>query len=290
MFRTVEATIKKQAREILAKNNWVKSIVGTLMVMSIVSIGILIFNGATLLLSEDILSDIVGLALNVFLSIVALVIFLFLSPLYTGYVRFVDKCKTRETGDINDFFYYFIDKATYMNTVHLNLLLALFYALMFIVCFAPAIVMLVLSKTDMGNQVVFQIVAVWLAIFGVIAFFIVSRFISMTTYLYVADVNYRKETDLIKASVYIVKRNISRVINLFISYLPWVVPCFFVLPLVFVYPYFKHSVVLSYSYIYDMENNNPSSQYFNSNIPLNPQPMNVGQYPTDINDKFNGIY
>lgn len=290
MFRTVEATIKKQAREILAKNNWVKSIVGTLMVMSIVSIGILIFNGATLLLSEDILSDIVGLALNVFLSIVALVIFLFLSPLYTGYVRFVDKCKTRETGDINDFFYYFIDKATYMNTVHLNLLLALFYALMFIVCFAPAIVMLVLSKTDMGNQVVFQIVAVWLAIFGVIAFFIVSRFISMTTYLYVADVNYRKETDLIKASVYIVKRNISSVINLFISYLPWVIPCFFVLPLVFVYPYFKHSVVLSYSYIYDMENNNPSSQYFKSNIPLNPQPMNVGQYPTDINDKFNGIY
>ena len=288
MFRTVEGTIKKQAKEILAKNNWAKSIIGTLCVMSAVAVGVLVFDGATLLMSEDILKNSLNLALMVVLCIVSLVVFLLLSPVYTGYVRFIDKCRSRETGNAEDIFYYF-SKSRYIHTVQLNLLLALFYGLMFIVCLAPAIVMLVLSGIGMGNQTVFQICALWLAIFGGLAFFIVSRFLNMTTYLYVANFNYKKEIELVKASVYIVKTNLSKVINLYISYLPWLIPCFFVLPIVFVYPYFKHSVVLSQSFIYDIENDTQNSPYFQSNVQISTQPDFYRTVSTTADTVFNGV-
>ena len=288
MFISIEGTIKKQAKQILAKNNWVKSIVGSLCVLSTVAIGVIIFNGATLFLSEDILSKPIDLAIMVFVAVVALVAYLLLSPVYTGYVRFIDKCKSSKTGDIEDVFYYF-NKDKYIHTVQLNLMLALFYGVMFVVCFAPAIVMLVISSIGVGNEVVLQICALWLGIFGGLAFFFLSRFLNMATYLYVAGFNYRKEMELIKASVNIVKRNLARNINLYLSFLLWLIPCFFVLPIIFIYPYFKQSIVLSQFYVYDMENNNPSSPYFQSNVKINTQQDLFSTDNTAVNPNVNSV-
>ena len=59
--------------------------------------------------------------------------------------------------------------------------------------------------------------------------------------------------------------------------------CFFMIPLVFVYPYFKHTAILSYSYIYELEKSNPASPCYNTNIEYQPQSQGV-QYSNESID------
>lgn len=268
---SIESTLKKQSKAILAKNNWAKSIVGFLCVSTMFCLLYIIICIASLFMGEDfttVTENPVNMALVFGISMIGLVVVILLSPIYTGYMKFIYECKNSKTGDIQNIFYYFA-KGKYMDTIQLNLLLAVIHTLFLIICFAPGVVSLICAEIMPEYETVFQIVAVWLVIIGAIAYFLISRLYVMTQYLYVADFNYRKEKDLIKASLYMVKKNYSKIINLYISYILWSLMCYFVIPVVFVYPYFKHTAVLSYSYIYEMENNNPQSPYYRSNQQIN---------------------
>ena len=137
MYMTAEASLKKQAKSILAQNNWVKSIVGGLCSMSVLGAFLIIFNFASMYLSEDILKKPVELGINIAISVAALVVFILLSPVYTGYIRFIAQCRGRETGNIKDVFYYF-QRGKYADTVQLNLLLTLKKTALVILFFIPA--------------------------------------------------------------------------------------------------------------------------------------------------------
>ena len=118
----------------------------------------------------------------------------------------------------------------------------------------------------------------WLLILGALGYFLISRFYSLAQYLYVSDFHYRKERELVRASSYIVRKNFSKIISVYISFIPWMLLCFFAIPAVMVYPYFKHTTVLSYSYIYELANENPQSPYYHSNYPLG---ENTDEAPTE---------
>lgn len=264
---SAEATLKKQAKLILAKNNWIKSIVGFLCVLSVLSLFFIILNIASIFLSKDIITNPIELAINIVFSILGLVIFILLSPVYTGYIKFISNCRNSETGNIQDVFYYF-QKNKYFDTVQLNLLLAVKKISFLILFFLPAAIVLLCAEFMPNFKIAFQICAVWLILGGLVAYCLVSRLYILTEYLYVSDFNYRKEREITKASVYIVKKNYSKIISLYVSFILWGALCFFAIPVVFVYPYFKHTSILSYSYIYDLENNNPQSPYYHSNYPI----------------------
>ncbi len=258
---SVEKTLKNQARSILAKNNWQKSIVGFLCVCTVFGIIYSIIELSTMLITDDMLSKPLNMAIMIAVALLCGVGFILLTPIYTGYVRFIANSKNNETGDIQDIFYYF-NKGRYIDTVQLNLCLFIRYAVLFILCALPVTACLILEGVMPNYWLAFEIGAVWTGIIGIVAYFMLSRFWVMTQYLYVADFDYRKESEIIKASSYVVKKNFGKILSLYISFILYGLLCFFVLPIVFVYPYFKHTTVLSYSYIYQMETKNPKSLYF----------------------------
>ena len=279
---TAEASLKKQAKSILAQNNWVKSIVGGLCSMSVLGAFLIIFNFASMYLSEDVLKKPVELGINIAISVAALVVFILLSPVYTGYIRFIAQCRGRETGDIKDVFYYF-QRGKYADTVQLNLLLALKKTALVILFFIPAAAAITCGEFFKDIKTILQICAMWLLILGALGYFLISRFYSLAQYLYVSDFHYRKERELVRASSYIVRKNFSKIISVYISFIPWMLLCFFAIPAVMVYPYFKHTTVLSYSYIYELENENPQSPYYHSNYPLG---ENTDEVPTEDTARF----
>lgn len=271
---SIEATLKKQARSILAKDNWVKSIMGFLCVLSVYSITLLVIDLATYLITDDILSKPVNIAIMVGISLVGIIGFIMLSPFYTGYIRFIAECKEQKTGDVQNIIFYF-KKKRYFQTVQLNLALIIRYAILFLLCAAPITALLVLMQTMPDYETGFKIGALWAGIVGAVVFVIFSRFYVMVQYLYVSGFEYRKEKELIKASRYMVKKNLGKIMSLYISFILYWLLCFFMIPLVFVYPYFKHTSILSYSYIYELEKSNTSSPYCNTSTGYQPQTEDI---------------
>lgn len=258
---SVEATLKKQARDILAKDNWAKSILGFLCVLSVCGITLLVVDFSTLLMTDDILDKPVNIAIMTAIAMVGVIGFMLLSPFYTGYIKFIADSKNQKTGDVQSFIYYF-NKKRYRDTLLLNLSLFVRYAVLFIICALPVSIFLALMETMPEYETGFKIGALWSGIIGAVVFFMISRFYVMVQYLYVSDFDYTKEKELIKASKYMIKKNFGKVINLYISFIIYWLLSFFMIPLVFVYPYFKHTAVLSYSYIYELEKGNSASPYY----------------------------
>lgn len=252
---SIEATLKKQAKDILAKDNWAKSITGFLCVLSVCFMTVLIVDFATYFMTDDILSKPIYIAIMIAIALVGVVGFILLSPVYTGYIKFISESRKQKTGDIQSVFYYFA-KGRYFNTVQLNLGLFFRYVMLFIVCALPVTALLILTQVKPDFETGLKIGALWTGIVGGLAFIIISRFYVMVQYLYVSDFEYKKEKELIKASRYMVKKNFGKISNLYISFALYWLLSFFVIPIVFVYPYFKHTAVLSYSYIYEIEKNN----------------------------------
>ncbi len=280
---SAENVLKKQTRVILGKNNWIKSVVGFLCVLTSFAIPFMLVYFSAAFLDDSVLKDnsvdlsnvnVINLAVCITFAVLSLVVFVMLLPVYTGYVRFIAGCRDSQSGDIEDIFYYF-QKGKYLDTVQLNMILLIRKAVWFLVFSVPAVVMLYLSHQFGEHKTLFSICALWVGIFGFAGYLMVSRLYIMTQYLYVSNFNYRRERDIINASSYMVRKNYGRIISLYLSYILWGVFCFFVIPIVFVYPYFKHCAVLSYSYIYDMENNNPDSIYYASNKPIEETAVNV---------------
>lgn len=267
---SVEATLKKQAKEILARENWAKSIVGFLCVLSVCGITLFVIDLSTFLITDEILNKPVNIAIMIAIALVGIIGFILLSPFYTGYMKFIADSKEQKTGDIQNVIYYFAKKR-YFNTVQLNLSLFIRYAMLLIVCALPLAVFLVLMQTMPDYETGLKIGALWSGIIGAVVFFIISRFYVMVQYLYVSDFDYRKEKELIKASRYMVKKNFGKIVSLYISFIGYWLLSFFMIPLVFVYPYFKHTALLSYSYIYELEKNYPASPYCQFNNEMQSQ-------------------
>lgn len=273
---SAENILKKQTGVILGKNNWMKSVVGFLCVLTSFAIPFMLIYFSAAFLDDGFLKNNtvdfsemnpLNAGICIASAVLSLIVFVMLLPVYTGYIRFIAGCRDSQSGDIEDIFYYF-QKGKYLDTVQLNMIILIRKAVWFLVFSLPAVIMLYLASRFYEQRILWSICALWVGIFGFIGYLMVSRLYIMTQYLYVSDFNYKRERDIIKASSYMVRKNYGRIISLYLSYIIWGIFCFFVIPVVFVYPYFKHCALLSYSYIYDMENNNPDSIYYASNKPL----------------------
>ncbi len=269
-----EKMLKKQAKTILARDNWAKSITGFLMILLVLGIGFIVISIATLFIGSLFTDDgsinfgnisVVHIILCVLICVGALAVLILMSPLYTGYIRFIDGCRNSDSGNINDILYYF-SKERYFESVQFNVYLFIKKAIYLLVFSLPVVGLLLLSDNS-PYQTALQIGAVWTGGVCLFGYFFVSRFYILSEYLYVKDFCYEKESDIAKASKYIVKRNLGKVMGIYIAYIGWLILCLLVIPIVFVYPYFKHTAVLSYFYLYDIENSNPQSPLYQSDKP-----------------------
>ncbi len=280
---SAENVLKKHTKVILGKNNWMKSVTGFLCVLTSLAIPFMLIYFSAAFLDDSFLKNNtvdfsemnpVNAGICIVSAVLSLIVFVMLLPVYTGYIRFIAGCRNSQSGDIEDIFYYF-QKGKYLDTVQLNMIILIRKAVWFLVFSLPAVIMLYLAAHFQEQRALWSICALWVGIFGLIGYLMVSRLYIMAQYLYVADFNYKRERDIIKASSYMVRKNYGRIVSLYLSYILWGIFCFFVIPAVFVYPYFKHCAVLSYSYIYDMENSNPDSVYYASNKPVEEAAVNA---------------
>ena len=72
--------------------------------MSVLGAFLIIFNFASMYLSEDILKKPVELGINIAISVAALVVFILLSPVYTGYIGLLPNARDGKQEILRMFF------------------------------------------------------------------------------------------------------------------------------------------------------------------------------------------
>lgn len=166
-----------------------------------------------------------------------------LSPVLNGFFKICYNIANKKEADFSDAFYFF-KRNKYFTTVQFNLIIAFKIILNFIVGLIPyfavtlitGIFSLQLLNTVIANEVFFSVQAF---LFALGATFAVIRSLRLfiTNFLYI-------ENDRIDfQEIFSISRKINKIHSkdltlLFFTFLAWIASCFFVLPAIYVIPYF----------------------------------------------------
>ena len=180
---SAENVLKKQTKVILGKNNWMKSVTGFLCVLTSLAIPFMLIYFSAAFLDDSFLKNNtvdfsemnpVNAGICIVSAVLSLIVFVMLLPVYTGYIRFIAGCRNSQSGDIEDIFYYF-QKGKYLDTVQLNMIILIRKAVWFLVFSLPAVIMLYLAAHFQEQRALWSICALWVGIFGLIGYLMVSR-------------------------------------------------------------------------------------------------------------------
>lgn len=246
-----EATVKSQARLTL-KENWPAAITTLLIAaiplciidcattMSSCLVGMLIDNADLKL----ILVYAIGIPLEVILGI-------FLSPVINGYVRAYYIAAKTGKMDVSDAFYYFRSGA-YASALALNLSLFIRLIIPALLFFSPQIAFQVLyatiwkdafSSTILYNDVFFILTVLSSAAFTLYAL----RY--FTVYAVSIDTEPSSNKEIFQTNRRIMKGRTISGARLLISFIPWLLLCLLVLPMLYVIPYLTQSLCISAKWI-----------------------------------------
>lgn len=272
-----EYIIKKESRNHLSNNNWGKAVAVTVFVFSMQFAVSLLMDLLSLFLQVDIndkvnnftsfISDfrfnqgvLIGTfnginTVNIivyFLLIVLIIIasFFIFGPIKLGVSRFYYFVSKGESPSVAEIFYYFKNKKNYLRSLSYWINIALRMLLWGIVCMLPGIITLFVSGTFTMSPTIdanLKIFALMLTILSnlfliagsVIYFIIVLRYF-LTSYIVIS----REDMEIkecINISFSSMKGHRTSVLKLYITFIPWLIACFFVLPLLYVVPYFSTS-------------------------------------------------
>ena len=136
----IEQTIKKQSLALLAKDNWGNAIGGFL---------IAVLPTVLLMILDEVISNIINLFVNTntlfyqgvlsFISLVLVVVWLFSTPIFTGYFRMCYLISKNQDYSLKDIFYYF-NKEKYNKCLSLNLNIMVRILAYFMVFTVPALI------------------------------------------------------------------------------------------------------------------------------------------------------
>lgn len=272
-----EYIIKKESRNHLSNNNWGKAVAVTVFVFSMKFAVSLLMDLLSLFLQIDIYDNLdyfvsfisdfrfnQGALIEIFNGIsvvnmieycvltVLLVIILFfiLCPISLGVSRFYYFVSKGESPSVAEIFYYFKNKKNYLRSLSYWINIVLRMLLWGIVCMLPGIITLFVSGTFTMSPTIdanLRLFALLLTILSnlfliagsVIYFIIVLRYF-LTSYIVIS----REDMEIkecINISFSSMKGHRTSVLKLYITFIPWLIACFFVLPLLYVVPYFSTS-------------------------------------------------
>lgn len=179
----------------------------------------------------------------VILHVAAVAALVLLSPLYNGFVRFFAKTACGEDADMSDVFWFFESKQRYKSAVVYMAGVLVRCLGMIIACEAPAIVVFVLSQGD--DSMMF--IAITLAILGAVGAFVwLHRFaLQMMLFSYYDYDGASAAMHGMRAA----KGNIGKLLMLTVTFAPWLLSTYFVVPLLYVGPYMTCAYFVSAKYI-----------------------------------------
>ncbi len=236
-----EKIIKAQSREYLRQGNW-STLVGCLAVLIILFLLvyctfealIYVFNLVNLYTMEIKKS---GQFLAGIFLLVTLLLFTLISPAINGYIKLCyNVAKTKNCNSI-DLFYFFKNPFLYFKVLWLNILRYLIISLGVFLFNLPAAIMYKLSESISGsNSVLFQIAGFSLEILGIIFCFCLYVKIVFSNFILAED-DSKKVFWYIKESFNLSKGHNIDIIKLLLSFIFWILACFFIFPIFYVIPY-----------------------------------------------------
>ncbi len=242
-----EKMIKNEAKRALS-GKWPAALMGMFLTFFITIIAGVVAMGAYSVIgdtetSELFTSEPVKGILFVVLHIAAVAAVILLSPLYCGFARFCGNTACGKEAEIDDLFSFFENSGRYKSTV-VYMAGVLIKALgMLLVCEAPAIA--VYAAAGESETMVYAAVA--LAMAGLCAAFLWYHRFAFEMFLFTCCDYDGLSASKVGANA--AKGNVSKLIKLTVSFVPWLLSTFFMIPLLYVSPYMTCSYFTAVKYL-----------------------------------------
>ena len=243
---SAEAIIKSQARNIL-KHNFVKAIIA----LAILTLPLTIIDGTTTITSfavinlvsdeatANILVYVIGYPIEIIMG------FLF-SPIINGYIRAFYRAAYSNTIDLRDVFYYF-NVSRYIHALSLNIRLAIRMLLPVLLCYLPLITFDIISShigADFTESTLSHNLRFLLTVLSTVLVVLWSiRY--FTVFTVSIDNEQLTPQQVFAYNKYIMQNRSGNVIKLLVSFIPWMLLCLLVLPMLYVIPYMTQSLCVS---------------------------------------------
>jgi uncharacterized membrane protein len=264
---SAETKIKQEARARLRNNNWGKAVAITVILLCIPFIQSLCNEFAAYLFGVNlnvvpqdwdqiipwIMRRISNWPYFLMLGAGCLIFWLLSAPLSLGAVRWNLRASQGGSPPVEELFYYFANRKRFFRSLGCSIQLLLRGILWFVVCLGPGIALAIvcsvmgnLAHTSVGNAPLWAVVGMLSAALlipaGLVCFFLLMlRYFSAQTA--VAALESTRVSRCISLSVRRIKGKKRSAFLLVLSFAGWGLLCFFVLPALFVVPYFRMSRV-----------------------------------------------
>lgn len=225
--------LKKQALAYLAKNNWGNAISG-FFIMLIPFLVILLGEGTIVTLvslfinieAENIINAVITLGIE-FLTLSGLVL---VTPVFSGYQRMCYHISKGQNAEISDVLYYF-KKGFYGKCLGMNINIMGRIIGFFCLLSLPAVIYFVTFKI----KFLVAIIIAYLVIVTVLTFFFAMRYTVVPCVLF--EDERLSSFDIVKIGRKIARPHLGTINMLTLSFFPYYLLCFFVVPWIFVAPY-----------------------------------------------------
>lgn len=262
---SAEAKIKQEARARLSNNNWAKAVAVTVLVLSVSLIYslctecaayILHSSNTPFLFNKDVFSQLPEFLANqlqnqnmrIFILAAALIAVLYVLvavPLHLGSSRWYYGIALGDSPSVAEVFYYFSGAGLYFRSLRYAVAITARLILWFFLCFSPCLVLFdilgeVLKKHPDIATASWYVPLSFFSLFLLAAcavLFIAAALGYFTAAYAVVVFEEQSVTACIKTARQSMRHHRISVLLLLLSFVPWLLLCFFVLPVLFVLPY-----------------------------------------------------
>lgn len=242
----IQKTIRSQARDSL-RGNWTGAIAGLFTLISVIISVILFF---ALLTETFTVTDNSGEVKSgkTLLVLAALCLtflaFVAVSPVKNGFFRYFYNLSDTGEGDYHDMFYFFCGTKRYFSAIAFNIFKALRTSLIVIVCYL-AVGVLFFAVNIFWSAFSLSVPASVSLIVCNIAAILAAALISRRLLVYELIFSSDSVENPFEAGGVILRKFRFNFLSLTVSFLPWILSCFFVLPALYVIPYYTMSAATS---------------------------------------------
>lgn len=250
-----EKTVRLQAKQGLSKDNWGKAVAVVIFSACTVLVAQAIGSLVSLLgdsfpeLIKEPLANAGALSAYVLVQLLSIVILFAFSPMMIGMISFFNALAKGEKAEFSMIYNWFSDTQRYRKAVLFCLQLAVRYLMWMFVCLLPMAFFLPLLTSD-AFEFSPAVHNSLLIVFGIYITAAVIFFLAATAKYFLAPYLLIDHPELsviacINASVLYMRGNRLKYVRLVLSFLPWFLLCFFVVPVLYVAPYFQASCAVS---------------------------------------------
>lgn len=246
----IERQIKKQARESL-KNNFVSAVTSVFVLGGIILVLYLLFQLTLLAFNVydenlELNSDLLYANIIYFADVsVVILLAVFVSPVINGFYKLYYELAKNNNTELRYLFYFFLGTKRYFKAVVFNIITALLLIVNFTIWLIPyfAVDTIINFEILQGNFI--SIISVVLYSAGVVGAVLTSVKYIISEFTFVDDETKSFSHFFFKFGSKIGRKHFRDLVLLIFTFIPWFALCFFVLPGIYVIPYFTESIATS---------------------------------------------